>query len=76
MFGGIKKSSYLCTRKTKMMQKWGSLAQLNRASDYGSEGCGFESRGSHEKERIEILSFCYIGGVCVITVDTELRFYQ
>ena len=26
----------------------GSLAQLNRASDYGSEGCGFESRGSHE----------------------------
>ena len=27
----------------------GSLAQLNRASDYGSEGCGFESRGSHLK---------------------------
>ncbi len=25
----------------------GSLAQLNRASDYGSEGCGFESRESH-----------------------------
>ena len=28
-------------------EKGGSLAQLNRASDYGSEGCGFESRGSH-----------------------------
>ena len=28
----------------------GSLAQLNRASDYGSEGCGFESRGSHKEE--------------------------
>ena len=37
---------YLCTRKTKKKEK-GSLAQLNRASDYGSEGCGFESRGSH-----------------------------
>ena len=25
----------------------GSLAQLNRAFDYGSKGCGFESRRSH-----------------------------
>ena len=25
----------------------GSVAQLNRASDYGSEGCGFESRRNH-----------------------------
>ncbi len=39
---------YLCTRK---QQKDGSLAQLNRASDYGSEGCGFESRGSHKAKR-------------------------
>ena len=29
----------------------GSVAQLNRASDYGSEGCGFESRRNHKKER-------------------------
>ena len=29
----------------------GSVAQLNRASDYGSEGCGFESRRNHSKER-------------------------
>ena len=29
---------------------YGSVAQLNRASDYGSEGCGFESRRNH-KER-------------------------
>ena len=28
--------------------KYGSLAQLNRASDYGSEGCRFESCRSHE----------------------------
>ena len=25
----------------------GSVAQLNRASDYGSEGSGFESQRSH-----------------------------
>ena len=28
--------------------KDGSLAQLNRAFDYGSKGCGFESRRSHQ----------------------------
>ena len=27
----------------------GSVAQLNRASDYGSEGYGFESRRSHKR---------------------------
>ena len=27
----------------------GSVAQLNRASDYGSEGCGFESRRNHKE---------------------------
>ena len=26
----------------------GTVAQLNRASDYGSEGCGFESHRCHE----------------------------
>ena len=25
----------------------GTVAQLNRASDYGSEGCGFESHRCH-----------------------------
>ena len=33
------------------MQNDGSLAQLNRASDYGSEGCRFESCRSHTKKR-------------------------
>ena len=28
--------------------KIGSVAQLNRASDYGSEGCRFESCRSHQ----------------------------
>ena len=37
-----KKKPYLCTRKTK-----GSLAQLNRAFDYGSKGYRFESYRSH-----------------------------
>ena len=34
----------------------GSVAQLNRASDYGSEGCGFESRRNH-KENQQWFSF-------------------
>ncbi len=29
-------------------KKVGSVAQLNRASDYGSEGYGFESHRSHK----------------------------
>ena len=29
------------------IKKYGSVAQLNRASDYGSEGSGFESQRSH-----------------------------
>ena len=29
-------------------KKHGSVAQLNRASDYGSEGCRFESCRSHK----------------------------
>ena len=43
-FGQFGKSMYLCTRKKEQ----GSVAQLNRASDYGSEGCGFESRRNHK----------------------------
>ena len=46
-FGSYIKTFYLCTRNHKKRIANGSLAQLNRASDYGSEGCGFESRGSH-----------------------------
>ena len=30
---------------------FGSVAQLNRASDYGSEGCRFESCRSHKQEK-------------------------
>ena len=41
--------------------KDGSLAQLNRASDYGSEGCRFESCRSHwKRENSDVLSFFFI----------------
>ena len=30
-----------------LTKRYGSVAQLNRASDYGSEGSGFESQRSH-----------------------------
>ena len=39
----------------------GSLAQLNRASDYGSEGCGFESRRSHVQGTGRQCFFCLNG---------------
>ena len=39
--------------------KNGSLAQLNRASDYGSEGYRFESCRNHEK-RDEISSLFFL----------------
>ena len=52
MFGQFEKSVYLCTRKSDNEELNGSVAQLNRASDYGSEGCGFESRRNHKKERM------------------------
>ncbi len=41
----------------------GSVAQLNRASDYGSEGCGFESRRNHKTierlTKMRPLYLCY-----------------
>ena len=64
MFGGFAKSDYLCTRKSEIgtflqvdlrstTNHGGSVAQLNRASDYGSEGCGFESRRNHKRNAIK-----------------------
>ena len=47
IFGGIKKSTYLCIA----IKKNGPVAQLNRASDYGSEGYRFESCRGHSRER-------------------------
>ena len=59
-------------------KKIGSLAQLNRASDYGSEGYRFESYTSHEGENfMGVLAFLFlpfpslgkIGGQRKIYVD-------
>ena len=36
----------------KYIEKYGFVAQLDRASDYGSEGLGFESLRDHKKERL------------------------
>ena len=51
-FGQFKKRVYLCTRKSDNEELNGSVAQLNRASDYGSEGCGFESRRNHKGQKV------------------------
>ena len=52
MFGGLTKMKYLCTR----LQEQGFVAQLNRASDYGSEGSGFESQRSHDYHQVAYMS--------------------
>ena len=41
-------SKKVCTFAPAKQKRIGSVAQLNRASDYGSEGCGFESRRNHK----------------------------
>ena len=43
-----KKSSTFALAFEKSSNKNGSLAQLNRAFDYGSKGCRFESCRSHK----------------------------
>ena len=40
--------------KITQYQSFGSVAQLNRASDYGSEGYRFESCRSHSTEIDEL----------------------
>ena len=55
MFGGIEKYAYLCIA----IKENGSVAQLNRASDYGSEGYRFESCRSHKEELLEFLFFFF-----------------
>ena len=63
-FGGYRKKLYLCTRlkgtTTCKQHNKGSVAQLNRASDYGSEGSGFESQRSHKKSFDCRMAFFYV----------------
>ena len=48
---------------TTRLHRLGSVAQLNRASDYGSEGYGFESHRSHkvnERRIRKMRLFCFL----------------
>lgn len=59
MFGDLNKKPYLCTRN---QNKNGSVAQLNRASDYGSEGYRFESCRRHkimQRPVFRQVAFCF-----------------
>ena len=49
------------SRETAIYNGLGSLAQLNRASDYGSEGYRFESYRSHSKDIAAAVSFFALG---------------
>ena len=57
-------------KHTQLQIKIGSVAQLNRASDYGSEGCRFESCRSHsdyqiyKKENVISLTFSFLFYYC------------
>ena len=61
-FCTFQKLQYLCTRQTTTTTTNGLVAQLNRASDYGSEGYRFESCRDHKKESKlkHLLSFFHI----------------
>ena len=59
MLCSIKKKLYLCIAIEKNN---GSIAQLNRAFDYGSKGYRFESYWSHSKQEtnnIRLFFFLY-----------------
>ena len=70
-FGRVENSLYLCTRNSEMRRQGGSVAQLNRASDYGSEGCGFESRRNHKENQQWFSFFCFSDFGCPVIFNTE-----
>ena len=57
MFCSLKKRQYLCIAIEKNN---GSIAQLNRAFDYGSKGYRFESYWSHSKQETNFGLFFFI----------------
>ena len=56
-FCSIKKKLYLCIAIEK---QHGSIAQLNRAFDYGSKGYRFESYWSHSKQETNKCSSLFL----------------
>ena len=69
-FGSSDFSRYLCTR----LKKYGSVAQLNRASDYGSEGYRFESCRSHNRAKENFTLCRVLFFVCPIRNKPMLSF--
>ena len=62
---GLNPAGITSLSKANKIIRIGSVAQLNRASDYGSEGCGFESRRNHEKRTLERVSFFSLQDACL-----------
>ena len=66
-------------KHTQLQIKIGSVAQLNRASDYGSEGCRFESCRSHsdyqiyKKENVISLTFSFFILLLFNTIKDQIR---
>ena len=65
-----KYGKYFCSNKKMCtfalhLQKDGPVAQLNRASDYGSEGYRFESCRDHIKESQICDSFFFLCVYCL-----------
>ncbi len=56
---------FAVTKKCVPLQKDGPVAQLNRASDYGSEGYRFESCRDHIKESQICDSFFFLCVYCL-----------
>ena len=74
IFGRTDKKLYLCTRNKEITSQLsifietifnGSVAQLNRALDYGSRGYRFESCRNHKREYSFEYSLFYGCGVAV-----------
>ena len=54
----------------------GSVAQLNRASDSGSEGRGFESHRNHQEVQLSQLHLFILGGYGIPAIPTQPQSQQ
>ena len=54
----------------------GSVAQLNRASDSGSEGRGFESHRNHQGVQLSQLHLLILGGYGIPAIPTQPQSQQ
>ena len=70
MFCSLKKRQYLCIAIEKNN---GSIAQLNRAFDYGSKGYRFESYWSHSKQETNKCSSLFLFSPLPITHTTAYK---